>query len=449
MLKKKKRFLICLVLSFVLLFASTPVWAAYTDKTALLNFCNGDGYLTRAEFGAMLLYARDKSTNSDPLAALQKEGVIKGYPDGSLGGERAVSFQEALVMTGRSLGLVEDASLPTAYVKPAEMPSWVAPFYAWLSECGLIEKERALDKSLTEEEGALFLSKVFTTSKEAQEIIEKSVAAQTGVSLAKYEAALNMLAKIRILPSSETQNSTALNLEMEMDIKQESNLPDVIHQTLTFELKGMPETIAPVTIEQYIVYGEEGWIYQKMTDPQTGEESWQKIPFNFDLEQFMKEIENMPSGGNIPPELEAYILAKYQLVETTEIEGEQVYRLASYGYIDDLNGLVQALAEGFGENNESLLPPDATEGLEILNGIKISFWTIEDLKQENYQPINLETEMVINFPQELQKELGLKFIEINFIADKIELKANPDLIITIPKEALDAPVIETSPAIVP
>lgn len=448
MLTKKKRFLICLVLSFVLLFASTPVWAADTDKTALLNFCNGDGYLTRAEFGAMLLYARDKSTNSDPLAVLQKEGVIKGYPDGSLGGERTVSFQEALVMTGRSLGLVEDASLPAGYDNSAKTPSWVAPFYAWLGECGLIEKDKALDKSLTEEEGALFLSKVFTTGKEAQEIIEKSAAAQAGVSLAKYEAALNMLAKIRILPSSEIQNGTALNLEMEMDIKQESNLPDVIHQTSTFELKGMPETIAPVTIEQYIVYGEEGWIYQKMTDPQTGEESWQKIPFNFDLEQYMKEIENMPSDGNIPPELEKYILAKYQLVETTEIEGEQVYRLASYGYIDDLSGLVQALVEGFGEN-ESLLPPNAIEGLEILNGIKISFWTIEDLKQENYQPLNLETEVVINLPQELQKELGLKFIEINFIADKIELKANPDIDITIPKEALDAPVIETSPAIVP
>ncbi|SFH18045.1 Ig-like domain-containing protein [Desulfotomaculum arcticum] len=79
----------------------------------------------------------------EPVTALQKEGIIKGYADGNYYPQSEVSRSESLVMLMRALGLEGGDPSKAALKAAADCPDWAKDTVALAIDKGIITEEEA------------------------------------------------------------------------------------------------------------------------------------------------------------------------------------------------------------------------------------------------------------------------------------------------------------------
>ncbi len=413
---KKRIFWSILVL---LLAVSGAAWAAETD-----------GNFTRGDFATMLVEAAqlEGEEGVSPAALLMEKGIIQGFPGGDLGLEKEISRLEAAIFVGRAMGLKDDINPPKQATAPLDPNHWGYNIYAWLNYHGLISGEP--QDVLEREEGLNLLDQVFRTQAEVMEIVEKSQAAAQS-----QNQTLSMVidGTIRMIPRSGVEGAEEIPTgEQKMRIEQKVILPDKIHQKISMNLviPGSGEEI--ITMETYFANGE---MYQQIPVGESGEMEWIRYPEEMmpDLNAIMEMAEKQ--GNAVPEELEEFL--HYNLIGTTQVDGEEVYRMAFYGRIDDLGKFLNAAMGQFGDSAD--LQQALTQSVEIMD--TISYWGIEHIGVNDYLPRDAEMSTIMTFNDEFMGEpVPISAIEMTMKFD--EYSYGEEVVIEVPQEALDAPVLE-------
>jgi hypothetical protein len=413
---KKRIFWSILVL---LLAVSGAAWAAETD-----------GNFTRGDFATMLVEAAqlEGEEGVSPAALLMEKGIIQGFPGGDLGLEKEISRLEAAIFVGRAMGLKDDINPPKQATAPLDPNHWGYNIYAWLNYHGLISGEP--QDVLEREEGLNLLDQVFRTQAEVMEIVEKSQAAAQS-----QNQTLSMVidGTIRMIPRSGVEGAEEIPTgEQKMRIEQKVILPDKIHQKISMNLVIPGSGEEMITMETYFVDGE---IYQQIPVGENGAMAWFRYPKELipDLKEMIEMAEKQ--GTAIPPELEEFL--HYNLIGTTQVNGEEVYRIAFYGRIDDLNKFFNAALGQFGDNAE--LQQTLNQSAAVIDSI--SYWGIEHLGVNDYLPRDVEFSTIMTYNDVFMGEpLPISGMEMTMSFD--EYRYGEEVVIEVPQEALDAPVLE-------
>ncbi len=127
------------------------------------------------------------------------------------------------------------------------------------------------------------------------------------------------------------------------------------------------------------------------------------------LEQMMNLEE---AGTAIPEGMEDYLHC--QLLGTSEIDGEEVYKLAIYGRVDDFDAFLEAMAGQLGSNQP--LIELLGQGLAMIDSM--SFWCIEYIGADDYLTQSADMFLIITFAEEFAGEPNpLEAIQMNMKVD--------------------------------
>ncbi|MGI9953145.1 S-layer homology domain-containing protein [Moorellaceae bacterium AZ2] len=409
----------------------------------------GDSILTRGAFAALLAQAAGiqvADTAADTqgeawylpaVTVLKERGVIRGYPDGSLYTDKPVTLLEAAVMASRVLGLPDGAGAPEVKVT-LEQESWGYTPYAWLTKVGLLGPGEDAAAYLTVDEGIAFLTKIFGTDPEAEEIVQASREAQAKIKDLKFTSSMTMTLR----PRPEAAKDVPA-ISMEGNMISEFSYPLSLHQkmdmTVNLPVELMPDGDLPeggkmqMSIEQYLV---DGNLYQKIEVPGVAEPQWMKMPKEAlpDLESLVEQGRN---SAGLPPELQDAFHFRYLGEDVAD--GRKVYRIAYYGRLDDWQALMQAFPTGLTPEVEQVLK----EAGEVLRSI--SLWGEEVIGVEDNLAYATEMTGLVAFADQFQGQ-ALPLESLTFSIRSTNYQYNTGVTIQLPPEALAAPEIPlTSP----
>ncbi len=419
-----------LVLVFGLILNSAAAWAAADADDLVGLISKQDGKLTRGEFAAMLVEASGMGHGESPADILVEEGILKGYPGGELDLDREITRVEVVALTARTLGLRDSILPPPGAVAPLDSNHWGYNFYAWLNRQGLVEGDGDPFGLFSEEQGAEFLSKVFSSDPELTEILAKVQSRKN--SFETMRAVIN--AEMKAVPRQGVEGSEAVSQisELKMKIVQEMHFPDKIHQVATVTVPVPGTENKEIVSETYFV---DGKMYQQVANPETGEVQWYRYPedifpnLNELIEQNAKQQVNV-----IPKELEDYL--HYQLLGIRELNGEEVYAIAFYGRIDDFGKFMEAFSKQFAGMQQ--LQQTMGRAMDVLDSM--AYWGIEYVGVDDYLTRAAEYSSFINYARELDgKAMPVETLEMKTTIE--ELKYNEDFSIEVPEEALAAPLL--------
>ena len=417
-----------LALALLLTIAGTA-GAATTADELLPSIGEKDGMLTRGEFAKMLVTAAGMKGDEPSVQILTEGGILKGYPDGELHLEQGINRLEAVSLAARSLGLTDAIVPPPGVSAPLDKNHWGYNLYAWFTRQGLVTDNP--NELLTEEQGAAFLQKVFTTDPEVVSILEAS---QAKTSKQNQSVQTVMSGSMKMIPREgvETEGlpTSVINLEM----VQEMTLPDKLHQTANMMVQAAGEEPTEMATEMYMVAGE---VYQKMPDAEEGIAKWYRFPKDLlpDMEQVFKKAEQQSSV--IPPELEQFL--HYQLLGTTELNGETVYEVAFYGRVDDFNKFMQAALGQFGDSQQ--LTQSMSNAASVLKSM--SYWGIEYLGTDDFLPRSADYTALVTYQEQFNGQpMPLEALQTYMKVEEYNYDA--DITIELPEEAVNAPVLPIS-----
>jgi len=376
----------------------------------------------------MLVEAAGMERDLTPANLLVEKKILKGYPDGDLHLEQGITRVEAVSLVARTLGLKDSIAPPEEAEAPLDLEHWGYNLYAWFNRQGLVTGDPG--DVFSEEQGAAFLQEVFTSHPEAIEIIKKS---QASTREMKQTLRTVMSGSINMIPRPGVKGAEEIpQVGTEMTIVQEMVLPDRIHQKTTVAMELPDGNLEEFTTEMYLADGE---MYQQMPDPESGNMKWYRYPQGLlpNMEQMVEQAEKQVEV--IPPELEDFL--HYKLLGTIEIGGEEVYQLAFYGRIDDFNKFMEAAMGQFGDAKQ--FHQSISQATAMLDSM--SYWGIEYIGVNDYLPRSAEYSSFVTYAEEFEGEpIPLEAIEMTMKVK--EYSYGEDIVIEVPREALDAPVLE-------
>jgi len=411
---------VSLLLALVLILVFTSTVAAVEPEAAPADT------LSRGDFAALLVEAAGLKGELPPAELLVEKGIMKGYPDGGLYLEQGITRVEAVVLAAKALGMEASVAPPAGLKVPLPAGHWGYNFYGWFIRQGLVEGDPAA--VLTRSEGEAFLQKVFGTDPAAVAIMEEAQARALEMENVAIRAVMS--GSMSLIPRAGLEEEMP-ELGMTMKLIQEMVLPDSIHQIMEMEMDIPGEGREKTVTEIYVA---DGKMYQKMPDPETGEAKWFQYPENLlpNLDEFLeqaRQVEAVPAG------MEKYL--HYQLLGTTELDGEEVYILSYYGKVDDFSAYLDLALGQFGNIQ------DFQEALEPLMGMikSMSFWGLEYVGVEDLQPRTSDFTAIVSYGEEIFGEPMP--IESMIMTMKVEdYDYDADITIEVPAEVLEAPVLE-------
>lgn len=415
----------------ILLLALSGAAVAGPSQAELLKLVpRPDGVLTRGEFAQMLVEASAMGEASQGAELLAQKGIMKGTPGLGLELERPITRVEAVALVGRTLGLADDVAPPQGVRGSLHAGHWGYNLYAWLSREGLVSGDPAA--TLSEEEGAHFLSQVFTTGEDVLAILKESKARTEKIKAMRT----TMSGSMKLIPRAGVEGAEKISaLTPTMHIAQEAVLPDRIHQTSTVKITLPGGQEEEITMEMYLA---DGQMYQKVPDPKTGEARWFRYPKDFlpDFTQLLKQAQQRAEV--IPPGMEDYL--HYKLLGTAEIGGEKVYEVAFYGRVDDWQKFLSAAFGQFAGAEE--MQKSLGAGTDMIDSL--SFWGLSYIGTDDYLTKKADYSVIITYVPELQGEkVPLQALQFTMRAD--EYSYDPNIKVEVPEEALKAPVLELNP----
>ncbi|MBO8169043.1 MAG: S-layer homology domain-containing protein [Thermoanaerobacteraceae bacterium] len=417
------------LLALVVVVASAgAAWGAVEADDLMSLVPEPDGVLTRGEFAAMLVEAAGMEGDLSAANLLAEKKILKGYPDGDLHLGQGITRVEAVSLVARTLGLRDSIAPPEEAEAPLDLQHWGYNLYAWFNHQGLVTGNPG--DVLSEKQGAAFLQKVFTSDPAAIEIIEKFQASKREM---KQTLRTVMSGSINIIPRPGVKGAEEIpQVGTAMTIVQEMVLPDRIHQESTVTMELPDGNLKEFTTEMYLA---DGKMYQQMPAPESGNMKWYRYPQGLlpNMEQIVEQAEKQAEV--IPSELEDFL--HYKLLGTIEIGGEEVYQLAFYGRIDDFNKFMEAAMGQFGDTQQ--FQQSISQATAMIDSM--SYWGIEYIGVNDYLPRSAEYSSFITYVEEMEGEpIPLAAIEINMKIKEYSL--GEDIVIEVPREALEAPVLE-------
>lgn len=413
-MRKSLTFISCILA--LLLMANVPVLAHETSAP-----------LPRGEFASLLVKAAELEGEGEPADILMEHQIMKGVPGKDADLVRPITQVEAAVLISRTLGIPDDVS--TISDGEALLPAdhWASGVYAWLDRLGIVSGDPLA--ILGADEAAEMVQTTFETSAEAAALLEKIQEQSSLEKITTLKATTS--GTIRLIPRAGAPGAEEIPaLTASSETIQEMVLPSTIHQLTTTTLT-LPEVgVQTITMESYMVGGQ---MYQQLPNSETGEPEWYKYPedmINLDLEAILEAAEQ--STQPIPPGLEKSLF--YKVLGTTELNGKPVYELAFYGKLDDLNVLLEAFSDTFGEG---LLPEETFEqASEMITGF--SFWGLSYVDVENYQTEQSDFGTYVMFSPEFEDE-QIPIEAIEMFMKTGDYVYNSPFEIEIPEEVLAAP----------
>ncbi|NLW07331.1 MAG: hypothetical protein GX039_05065 [Clostridia bacterium] len=461
-----RRYILLVVLALVGLLAVTPLALAEPlSETELAGvfpqYPGDDKDITRGEFAALLVKAAgispaaglpegapadvDRQAWYAPaLLTLWQQGIIRGYPDGTLGAEGTLTNLEAAVMTARALGL-PDGVKAAATDAALDEDSWGFVPCSWLVRQGIVEADDVTPDKVMQVGGAIkFLAGVFGSDAEAEAIMSRAQQADFGAKGISFAGEMNMNITMRDDMAGLPPELKQLNIKAEMT--NEIVMPATLHQKMKMEMPALPGVTdgmpAAVEMEQYLV---DGQMYQKIVDPQSGEALWQRLPAELvpDMEEIIQMTREMGlSQQAIPEELKRYF--HYQMQGTAEVNGHKVYKIGYYGRIDDfgefLNTVMNlAMPQGIPGMADG---QQLQEGMDMLSDIirYISLWGTYYIGMDDSRTYGGQFQVIIDFNEEIAGEtMPIDTMTMEITVN--EYRYLEDLVIELPEEAKNAEVL--------
>jgi hypothetical protein len=425
------------ILVFALLFSlSSIAYAAPLNERQLLDVLPGEpgAELTRAEFGAMLVKAADLHTGNDTtklpadvdadawyadsIKTLLSAGIIRGFADGTVKPDKAISQSEAVVMVARALGLPQVESTRAIGDKISLADShWAHDTYSWMVSEGLVTRVNA-KQILTPDDGAALLVNVFGTAGKCAEINAKIEAANKDIKSLRMAGDMQMQMDMGQAPGVQTKASmqSELVLDKGMHMVMETAVP----------VKGEEKSI---TMEQYMT--NEG-IFMNMPDPATNKASWKRIP----KDMFPNMMDLLKQQSN-PLSEEVKKMFHFRYLGEEKLGDREVIKMAFYGEIKDFSQMLAAM----GQFNSQLQQTVSQAGGLLKS---VSYLGKMYVDKETYLPVQVKNFSVVTYADKFQ---GQPF-PIKSIRTEYEIKYsdyNQEIDITMPEEALQAEVLDLTP----
>jgi len=436
-----------LTLVLALLLVLTLAGAAQAEEVTadgLLGLVPGraaDEPLTRGGFALMLVTAAEVApAETGPAAdmaaavkALVAEGIMKGYPGGSLGLDQPVTRAQAAAFVARTLGLPESVDPGAVAGMEGLEKHWAFRSYAWMLREQLLDAAD-LNAELSAGEGAAVLARVFGPVARGRELNEKSQAAQQKIRSMRMQGTYEMQMRLRAGADASVPAELA-DLRITAETNMAVNVDQGIHQKATMTMPG--GLSAPMTVEQYFT-GEGA--FMKMTDPMTGEAAWLRMPEGMfpDIAALLKQSVGQP----VPPELNRLFYHRY--LSEAELDGLPVQRIATYGRITDFEAMLSILKDqlggSLGGSFEAMLAPGGPSAVgqmfKSFNIVGVSY-----LGRETLAPVRAEFLLSVDLAEEivgLPNPIAGMTMNGGFTFSDFDA----DIVIAVPDEALKAPVLE-------
>lgn len=413
-----KRSLVLIFSLFLLLTLFTSAVFAGELQTTLLNKLQQPGQsLTRAEFVSMLVQAAELPAPTWPVSlpldvpagawyandmkTALVAGVISRTPKNTISPDLPLTQAQAAVMLSRVLGLPGVES-PGPLPSPVPNSHWAFVPFTWLVKEGIVDPTVKPNAFLTPAEGAALLDKVFGTAKEAKEIMEKSQATQAVIKTMRGTSDMSMSMKAN--PAVLVQGLPAY-IGMKAKVNYEMNLDQGLHQQFTMTMAGLPQTIPPMEVEQYMVA--EG-MFMKIKDPMTSKVTWIKMPEG-SVPNFMELMKQQPKFMQLPREFDKYF--HYRLLGEKKVGEKTFFELSFFGDIPNLAQFMNMVGAQSGLNQQMI--KSFEQSGSMIRGINIVGKIL--INKENLYAEQLNATAVIVFADKFEgKPFPLKSLTANF-----------------------------------
>ncbi|MDN5326589.1 MAG: hypothetical protein PWP41_1285 [Moorella sp. (in: firmicutes)] len=431
----RKASLTGLILFFMFLPWGTA-WAGPTAGELLALLPPGDGQateLTRGGFAVMLAAAAgikgEAETGELPvdvppgswytpaLRALWQQGIIQGYPNGTLRPEQPVTCLEAVILTARAMGLPNVISGREDNPLLRKIPYGFSQ-YAFFQQQGLLPPGEPL-APMSPAEAARWLAAVFGSETRAETLL-----ARCRQALAGKEAI-----RVRGTVSLQFHNRPGLPTTAELDrmviygdVLNEVSMAGKMHQRVTLYL----EKEQDMTIEQFV---SGGYLYRRVTGSGGEAGEWQRLSPAPDVISLLRQQQNLGLPAGIYPFLH------YHLLGEKEIAGRQVVGVSFYAR----------------QNNPGapgdLLPPQVFSGSvddyfsqpgKLIRSL--FYWGVIYFDPESLLPVRSDLNLVLAFePAPGGRPAVMAAMETRFQGKDYNFD---DFVIELPAAAVAAPVKE-------
>lgn len=443
----KRLNVLCLTFIFMLTLFTTSAFGEELQQTLLDKLPQKGEKLTRAEFVSMLVTAaelpaptstvilpQDLPANAwytaDMKAALAA-GIIKGSGQNAISPNDTITQAQAVALLSRVMNL-PSIEAPGPVATPVTKTHWAYVPYTWLVKEGIVDYNANAEQAMTPEAAAALLDKVFGTSKQAKEIVEKSQAAHNKVKTLRTTGDMTM--NMQANPAAPNQQMPA-NISMKAKVTQEMNLDQGLHQQFNLTMTGLPMDMPPMEMDQYMVA--EG-LYMKMKDPE-GKESWVKMTDN-SVPNFVELMQQQSKVMGVPKEMDKYF--RYRVVGEKKIGDKTYQELSFYGNINNLSEFMSLLGNQTGLTEE--LTKNLDQSSKMIKSITMVGKMYVDPK--TYYADRLNTAAIVVFTDKFEGEaFPIKSLTVNFdfaykdFGSKIEIK--------LPKEAATAQEMGTEQSV--
>lgn len=429
-----------LTLVFMLTLFTTSAFAGEMQQKLLDKLPQKGEQLTRAEFISMLVTAAELAAPTSSTVSLPQDvptdawyaadmkvalaaGVIKGSGQNTISPNDKITQAQAVAILSRVMNL-PSSEAPGPVATPVAKTHWAYVPYTWLVKEGIVDYNTQAEQALTPDAAAALLDKVFGTTKQAKEIIEKNQAAQAKVTTQRTSG--DMTLTVQTNPAAANQQIPA-NISMKAKVIQEINLEQGLRQQFNMTINGLPMDIPTIEMDQYMVA--EG-LYMKMSDPTTGEDSWIKMTDDT-MPNIVELMQQQSKVMGVPQEMDKYF--RYRVVGEKKLGDKTYQELSFYGNIDNLSEFMSMLGNQTGLTEE--LTKNLDQASQMIKGITMVGKMYVDPKTYYAERVNVSA--VVNFADKFEGEaFPIKSVTINCDFDykdfgsKIEVK--------LPKEAATA-----------
>ncbi|MCS5696885.1 S-layer homology domain-containing protein [Desulfofundulus thermocisternus] len=444
----RKGFIISLVLLLSLCLGAGLSYAQPLDRGELLGVFPEspalDQPISRGAFAAMLVKAANipavdqqvylaKDVNpgswyAKAMATLREEGIMGGYPDGTMRPNQLLTGVEAAALVARTLGLFDTLEQQTG---PLKGDHWGNSLYNWLTGRGLISENADPEKPLSVGDAAAFLARVFGSDPQAVDIVEKSRRAQSEIKAVSLTGDMDWAIKPRQGAAEKVPDFKGSG-----QISMEMILPATYHQVQRWQFKadGLGKQLPDMEMEQYLV---DGKLYIKMGNPVSGKAQWMRLPEKdtANIEALMKESLEASKMG-IPEELKPYL--HYQLLGTAQKDGQKIYEIGYHGRIDDMATFLK-VAVPQSMRDQLMGGPEMESALKEFNQLfkSISYWGREEINADTYLPVASQTRVVVSFNDRFKGEvMPVELAEM--VMQVKDFSYGENIKIQLPPEALQA-----------
>ncbi|WP_258360061.1 S-layer homology domain-containing protein [Moorella sulfitireducens] len=346
--------------------------------------------LTRGGFAVMLVTAAgikseargadlpgdvpDASWYAPALQALWQEGMIHGYPQGSLRPEQGITNLEAVILTARVLGLPNEISSPATDLEPGDIPYGFNQ-YAYFQRQGLLPPGGPMDL-LTPGAAAGWLAEVFSSEPRARDLMDKcrrALARQQGIAT-RGKASLKIHSRPG-LPYTEEIDRLAITGEVVNEIL----LPGQMHQVTNLELEG-PKNLY---IEQFAI---DGNLYRRVVEEGGQAGDWQQLNLAPDVSILMRQQQNL----GLPANLYSYL--RYHYLGPSRVNDQEVLGISFYTRLHTATPVTQLLPPTpLGEGIAAYLDPSE----KLIRSF--SYWGLIYLNPQTFLPVRSVINLVMAF----------------------------------------------------